>query len=489
MKEYILTLDQGTTSSRALAYDLNGEILAVSQKEITQYYPQPGWVEHDPEEILKSQINVARDVVEKTGGPDGMIAVAITNQRETTLIWNRDSGRALYRAIVWQCRRSSSICEELKKAGYEEEVRSRTGLVIDAYFSASKLMWLFREHPDLLSLAKSGRVAFGTVDSWLIYNLTGEHKTDYSNASRTMLFNINDLDWDNDLLKSFNIPDSILPQAQPSFSNFGNVKKDIFGKEVHLVGVIGDQQSSLLGQGCIREGMVKNTYGTGCFVLMNTGNKRCMSKRGLLATYAWGDESSSVYTLEGSVFIGGAVVQWLRDGLKIVSEASQTEKIAGEVKDSGGVYFVPAFVGLGAPYWRMDARGTITGITRGTTYKHIVRAALESIAYQSYDVIKTMEEDSGILVKELGADGGASANNFLMQFQSDILNKVIFRSEILESTSRGAFFSAAVGLGLLTVDRIEELVKISGKFYPTMDEDYRDTLLKGWRDAVKKTIA
>ena len=488
MVNYILTIDQGTTSSRALTYDLRGNIISVAQREITQFFPKPGWVEHDPLEILTKQIDVAREVIEKTGGVDGLLSVAITNQRETTVVWDRESGKPLYRAIVWQCRRSSGICDELKSKAYQELIRNKTGLVIDAYFSATKLMWLFRNNPGLKNLANKGRLSFGTIDSWLIYNLTGEHLTDYSNASRTMLFNINELKWDKELLKLMQIPQSILPEARPSFSKFGNIKKEIFGKEVPLYGVIGDQQSSLLGQGCIREGMVKNTYGTGCFVLMNTGCNPKLSEKGLLTTCCWGDDRSTTYALEGSVFIGGAVVQWLRDELKIIKDSSETEEKAIEAKDNGGVYFVPAFVGLGAPYWDMNARGTIVGLTRGSKDIHIIRAALEAIAYQSYDVIDTMEKDSSIDVKELRVDGGASRNNFLMQFQSDILSKKILRPEVLESTSRGAFFASAIASGMMSIEDVERIVKIGKEFNPNMKEEEKNILLNGWKRAIKKAM-
>ena len=488
MTDYILAIDQGTTSSRALTYDLKGNIISVAQREITQYFPKPGWVEHDPYEILKTQINVAKEVIESSGGINGLLSVAITNQRETTVVWDRSSGDPVYRAIVWQCRRSSEICDELKNNGYEEVIRKKTGLVIDAYFSATKLMWIFRNIPEVRRLADNGRLLFGTIDSWLIYKLTGEHLTDFSNASRTMLFNIYNLSWDKDLLEMMEIPQSILPDPRPSFSKFGNVKKEIFGKEVPLYGVIGDQQSSLLGQGCISQGMVKNTYGTGCFVLMNTGDKPRFSEKGLLTTCCWGDSKRITYALEGSVFIGGAVVQWLRDGLKIIKDSSESEPKATEVDDNGGVYFVPAFVGLGAPYWDMNARGTIVGLTRGSRDVHIVRAALEAIAYQSYDVIKAMESDSSIDVKELRVDGGASRNNFLMQFQSNILNKKILRPEVLESTSRGAFFASAITSGLMKLEDIDSIVRIARTFTPEMSEDGRNKLLNGWNRAVKKAI-
>ncbi len=488
MKGYILALDQGTTSSRALVYDLNGNVISVSQREIKQYYPKPGWVEHDPEEIFKTQIDVAKDAVKKAGGSENLLAVAITNQRETTVVWDKKSGKPVYKAIVWQCRRSAGICDELKNEGYESLIREKTGLVVDAYFSATKIMWLFRKYPELYSAAKKGEIAFGTIDSWLIYKLTGNHLTDYSNASRTMIFNIKTLNWDEELLDIYDIPRSILPEARPPFSNFGLVKDTYFGKSVPIMGVIGDQQASLLGQGCIDEGMVKNTYGTGCFVLMNTGRTPYWSKKGLLTTCAWGKDKNVTYALEGSVFIGGAVIQWLRDGLKIIEKASQTEELAIQIENNGGVYFVPAFVGLGAPYWNMKARGTITGITRGTDYRHIVRAALESIAYQSYDVIKSMEEDSNLQLKELRVDGGASANNFLMQFQSDILGVKILRPEVLESTSRGAFFAAALNMGIFSIGDINKMIKISKEFKPEMDVKEKEELLKGWKDAVRKTL-
>ena len=486
--DYILTIDQGTTSSRALTYDMRGNIISIAQKEITQYYPKPGWVEHDPIEILSTQIDVAKQAIEQSGGVNGLLSVAITNQRETTIIWDRKSGKPKYKAIVWQCRRSSEISEKLK-SDYYELIKNKTGLVVDAYFSATKLMWLFEHIPGIQNLAKKGKLSFGTVDSWLIYNLTGEHLTDYSNASRTMLFNINKLSWDQELLNLMGIPESLLPEARPSFSNFGNVKKEIFGKEVPIYGVIGDQQSSLLGQGCINKGMVKNTYGTGCFVLMNVGDSPKYSDRGLLTTCCWGDEHSTTYALEGSVFIGGAVVQWLRDGLKIIKDSTDSEKKAKEIEDNEGVYFVPAFVGLGTPYWNMDVRGTITGLTRGSRDVHIIRAALEAIAYQSFDVIDTMKKDSSINVKEIRVDGGAARNNFLMQFQSDILNKSILRPEVAESTSRGAFFASAIASGLMKIEDVDRIVKIGSVFNPNMSANERNRLINGWITAVRKAMA
>ena len=485
--DYILTIDQGTTSSRALTYDMRGNIISIAQKEITQYYPKPGWVEHDPIEILSTQIDVAKQAIEQSGGVNGLLSVAITNQRETTIIWDRKSGKPKYKAIVWQCRRSSEISEKLK-SDYYELIKNKTGLVVDAYFSATKLMWLFEHIPGIQNLAKKGKLSFGTVDSWLIYNLTGEHLTDYSNASRTMLFNINKLSWDQELLNLMGIPESLLPEARPSFSNFGNVKKEIFGKEVPIYGVIGDQQSSLLGQGCINKGMVKNTYGTGCFLVLNTGKKIINSSRGLLTSLFCSPEGDPLYVLEGSVFIAGAAIQWLRDGLGLIKKAAETELIARNLSSTNGVYVVPAFTGLGAPYWDSSARGGILGITRGTKREHVIRATLESIAYQTRDVIDVMSREAGISLSKLKVDGGVSQNNWLMQFQADILNIPVERPYYMETTSTGAGYIAGVSVGYWKKEEISHLWKKDRIFVPRMQEKTREKLYEGWKEAVKRIL-
>jgi len=490
MDNYILSLDQGTTSSRAILFDRDGNIVSMDQIEFRQIFPRPGWVEHDPMEIINSQIEVAKRAVEKVNVSFKYVeAIGITNQRETTVLWDRETGRPVYNAIVWQCRRSADICNQLKEEGYTDLFHRKTGLVIDAYFSATKLMWIFKESPELYKRAKNGELGFGTVDSWLLYNLTGDHLTDYTNASRTMLFNINDLKWDDDLLSITGIPKSILPNIKPSSAYFGNTKKEIFGGSIPILGVAGDQQSALFGQGCFERGMVKNTYGTGCFILMNTGERPYYSNNGLLTTCAWGIDNKVIYALEGSVFIGGAVIQWLRDKLKVIKSAKETERIAFSLDDNSGVYFVPAFVGLGAPYWNMASRGIIKGLTRGVGFEHIVRAALESIAYQSYDVIRCMEDESKAELELLMVDGGASANNFLMQFQSDIINRRVVRPRDIETTAKGVFFLAGLKAGIFSdIKDITRLLKVEREFKPKMSKEERNRYLSGWKDAVKKAL-
>ncbi len=491
MPEYIISLDQGTTSSRAIIFNEDGVEVASSQKEFPQIFPEPGWVEHDPFEILNSQIDVARAAVEKLGSEiKYLTAAAIANQRETTLLWEKETGRPVHNAVVWQCRRSSGICSELKKRDLGSLFQKKTGLVIDAYFSASKLMWIFRRYPELLKMAKEGSLLFGTVDSWLLYNLTGRHVTDVTNASRTMLLNIHTLSWDEEILEITGIPKQILPEVLPSSADFGMVGKEIFAKEVPVLGVIGDQQAALFGQGCFKRGMVKNTFGTGSFILMNTGSEPCSSTHGLLTTPAWQIDGELTYSVEGSVFVAGAVIQWLRDKLKIIKDARDSEAIALSVDSNGGVYIVPAFVGLGAPYWHMDSRGLICGLTRDSGLEHIVRASLESIAYQSYDVISLMEKETGIKVKELKADGGASKNDFLLQFQADILGKVVKRPCSIESTARGAFYLAALKAGIFTgKEEIEKSIEIEKEFHPAIDSERRQKLLDGWHQAVKKAVS
>jgi glycerol kinase len=448
MEKYVLALDQGTTSCRAILFDHNGAMVSMAQREFTQYYPQPGWVEHDAEQIWDIQLEVAREAV-KDVGAGAVAAIGITNQRETTVVWDKVTGKPLHRAIVWQCRRTSEMCEQLKSEKFDEVIRGKTGLVTDPYFSGTKLKWLLDNRPDIREMAESGRALFGTIDTWLIWNLTGgaAHVTDYSNASRTMLFNIHTLEWDDDILRRLNIPRGMLPEVKPSSHVYGRTVLLDGKTPVPVAGAAGDQQAALFGQGCHTAGMAKNTYGTGCFMLMHTGTKPVASENGLLTTIAWGVDGQVEYALEGSVFTAGAVVQWLRDGLGLIRNASETEAIASSVDDTQGVYVVPAFTGLGTPYWKPEARGMITGLTRGTERAHIVRAALESIAYQTMDVLKVMEREAGVALHELRVDGGATANNFLMQFQADLLGVTVTRPKIQETTAQGAAFLAGLAVG------------------------------------------
>jgi glycerol kinase len=490
MGKYILALDQGTTSSRAIIFDKEGNILGISQKEFPQIYPKPGWVEHDPIKIWETQKEVAIEVLEKTKiSPYDIVTIGITNQRETTIIWDKTTGLPIYNAIVWQCRRTSSICDDLKNKGLTETIKEKTGLVIDAYFSATKIKWILDNIPSARKRAEKGELLFGTVDSWLIWNLTGGkvHITDYSNASRTMLFNIHKLDWDDEILKELNIPREILPKPMPSSYIYGTTDPKIFGVEIPISGCAGDQQSALFGQTCFEEGMAKNTYGTGCFILLNTGEKPVISKSGILTTIAWGINNKIYYAQEGSIFIGGAVIQWLRDQLGIIKDANESEEIAMRVSDNNGVYFVPAFVGLGAPYWDMYARGLIIGLTRGVKKEHIVRSALESIAYQTMDVISIMEEESGIKLKSLRVDGGASKNNFLMQFQADILGVPVLRPKIIETTALGTAFLAGLSVGYFkNQDEIIKIWKIDREFLPNMQREEKEKLYRGWKRAVER---
>jgi len=492
MKEYILALDQGTTSSRAIVFDHNGLPVAVAQKEFTQHFPNPGWVEHDPEEIWSTQAGVALEAITKAGlESTNIAAIGITNQRETTVIWNRKTGKPVYNAIVWQDRRTSDFCDKLKAEGQSRNILEKTGLIIDAYFSATKIRWILDNVKGARKMAEAGQLAFGTIDSWLVWNLTrGKlHITDVSNASRTMLFNIHSLKWDEELLKIFDIPVSILPQVKSSSEVYGKTS-GLFASDIPIAGIAGDQQAALFGQMCIGEGMVKNTYGTGCFMMMNIGNKPIESKSKLLTTIAWRIGEETQYALEGSIFIAGAVVQWLRDGLGIIKKSADIEKLAAKVEDSDGVYFVPAFAGLGAPYWNQNARGTIVGITRGSTSAHIARAALDSIAYQTLEVLLAMQSDSGIDILELRVDGGASVNNQLMQFQSDLLQAKVVRPKITETTALGAAYLAGLAIKYWTdISELKKLWQMDRTFSPQLKS--KDTLsqIKGWHRAVNAARA
>ncbi len=493
-KKYVLALDQGTTSSRAILFDQSGKGVGVAQKEFTQIYPKAGWVEHDAMEIWGTQSGVAREVLEKTGiRPDEIAAIGITNQRETTVVWEKATGKPVYNAIVWQCRRTASICDELKARGLESYIRENTGLVVDAYFSGTKVKWILDNVPGARERAKKGELLFGNIDTWLIWNLTRgkAHVTDYSNASRTMLFNIRTLRWDEEILAELDIPACMLPEVKPSSCVYGHTDAQTFGgAEIPIAGDAGDQQAALFGQACFSDGMAKNTYGTGCFMLMNTGEKRVPSHNGLLTTIAWGVDNKVEYALEGSIFVAGAAVQWLRDELKLIDNAAQSEELASAVHDTHGVYVVPAFVGLGAPYWDMYARGTIVGLTRGANRNHIVRATLESIAYQTRDVLQAMEDDSGIKLKALKVDGGAVANNFLMQFQSDILGVPVDRPMVTETTAMGAAFLAGLAVGFWK-DKAEIAAKwnVDRTFKPAMAAADRDQKYKGWTKAVERSRA
>lgn len=491
--KYILALDQGTTSSRAILFDADGNIRGMAQKELTQYYPRPGWVEHDAEEIWESQLSVARRVLDSAGlTPTAIAAIGITNQRETTVVWDRRTGKPIHRAIVWQCRRTAGICDDLKRAGWSERVARRTGLVIDAYFSGTKLAWLLANVPGAKERAQAGDLLFGTIDSWLLWNLSGGrlHATDYSNASRTMLFDINRLTWDEELLGELAIPAAMLPTVRSSSEVYGTTEPSLFRGEIPLAGCAGDQQAALFGQGCFQPGMVKNTYGTGCFLLMNTGERPVQSRSGLLTTIAWGIDGTVEYALEGSIFVAGAAIQWLRDSLGLIASAADSETLARSVPDTDGVYLVPAFTGLGAPYWDMYARGTIVGLTRGTSRAHVVRAALESIAYQTRDVVDAMAQDSGIPARALRVDGGATANNFLMQFQADVLHIPVERPRIRETTALGAAYLAGLAVGLWP-DResIASRWACDRTFPPLMEADRRERLYQGWRRAVERSRA
>ena len=488
-QKYVMALDAGTTSNRAIIFDVDSKIVGVAQKEFTQHFPQPGWVEHDAEEIWSSMHEVMREALEQSGlVASDIAAIGITNQRETAVIWDRATGRPIYNAIVWQSRQTADICEDLKRQGLVDEFKEKTGLVIDAYFSGTKVKWILDHVEGARARAEKGELAFGTIDTWLLWKLTGgkEHKTDYSNASRTLMFNIKTLEWDEALLKHLTVPKSLLPEVRPSSEVYGHTIPSIIGASVPVAGMAGDQQSALFGQNCFSPGEAKNTYGTGCFLLMNTGTDICMSKNGLVTTIAWGLDGKVEYALEGSIFVGGSAIQWLRDGLRLVDSAPDSEWVAKKVKDAGGVYMVPAFVGLGAPYWDMNARGMIIGLTRGTTKAHIVRATLDSLAYQTRDVLGAMEADSGNRLAALKVDGGAVANNLLMQFQADLLGVPVDRPQITETTALGAAYLAGLATGVwASKEELKKSWQLDTRFAPSLDQQEADNLYKGWKRAVK----
>ncbi|MDB8851519.1 glycerol kinase GlpK [Peptostreptococcus anaerobius] len=493
MEKYVLSFDAGTTSSRAIIFNKKGEIINVAQKEFKQIYPKAGWVEHDPMEIWASQSGVAREVLEMSAiRPEQIAAIGITNQRETTIVWDKNTGRPVYNAIVWQCRRTASYCEKLKEEGWTEKIKDKTGLVVDAYFSGTKIAWILDNVEGAREKAERGELLFGTVDTWLVWNLTrGKvHVTDYSNASRTMLYNIKELKWDDEILERLNIPKSMLPEVRNSSEVYGHTDTGTYGgAQIPIAGIAGDQQAALFGQNCFEPGMVKNTYGTGCFVLMNTGEEMIQSKNGLLTTIAWGIDGKVHYALEGSVFIAGAAIQWLRDELRLVYDSPQSEYYANKIEDTDGLVVVPAFTGLGAPYWDMYARGGIFGITRGTKREHLVRATLESLAYQSKDVIDAMQEDAGLPLAYLRVDGGASANNFLMQFQADMLNTQVHRPKTLETTALGAAYLAGLAVGYWKdLEEISEEFAIDKEFLPEMSEEKRSKNYKYWKKAVERSM-
>lgn len=493
MTTYILALDQGTTSSRAIIFNNKGEIISAAQKEFTQYFPQSGWVEHDANEIWDTQFIVAVEALHKANlKAKDIAAIGITNQRETTVVWERETGKPIYNAIVWQDRRTASFCDELKAKGYSSTIQQKTGLVIDAYFSGTKVKWILDNVAGAREKANNGALCFGTIDTWLLFKLTNGkiHATDVSNASRTMLCNIETFQWDGELKKILDVPGNMLPQIKSSSEVYGHVENLQPLNGIAIAGIAGDQQAALFGQLCTHPGMVKNTYGTGCFMLMNTGEQMIHSKNNLLTTVAWKINGITHYALEGSVFIGGAVVQWLRDGLGIIKTSADVEALALKVKDNDGVYLVPAFVGLGAPHWNQDARGTITGLTRGSKAGHIARAAIESIAYQTCDVLKSMEADSGIRIKELRVDGGATTNNLLMQFQSDVLNTTVIRPIITETTALGAAYLAGLAVGVWkNIEALQTQWQIDKKFTPTMKVEERNALVEGWNKAIRATVS
>lgn len=487
--KFIIALDQGTTSSRAVLFDEQGSIKGITQQEFRQIFPQSGWVEHDPKEILNTQLGTLYRLIKEQGVEVSSIAaIGITNQRETTIVWDRKSGDPVYNAIVWQDKRTAPICEALKSRGLEKYIRGNTGLVIDSYFSGTKVKWILDNVAGAREKANRGELAFGTVDSWLVYNMTGGkvHVTDYTNASRTLFYNIRELKWDKKLLKELEIPESMLPEVRPSAAHFGDFK--IENKTIPIAGIAGDQQAALFGQACFNPGMAKNTYGTGCFMLMNTGEKIQLSSNGLVTTIAWGLGNKVEYALEGSVFIAGAAVQWLRDSLHLIDQSKDSEYFAAKALGSNDVYVVPAFAGLGAPYWDMYARGAIFGLTRDTGKDHLIKATLESLAYQTKDVLNAMQEDSGLKLKSLKVDGGACANNILMQFQADILGTEVERPQVIESTAMGAAYLAAIQIGLWEKDDIGKNRKIEKCFKPQMDEAIRKKLYDGWMKAVKRTM-
>jgi glycerol kinase len=493
MAQYILALDQGTTSSRSILFDKSGSIIAVAQREFTQIFPKPGWVEHNPEEIWESQLATAKEVLAKANvSPKDIAAIGITNQRETTIVWDRNTGEAIYNAIVWQDRRTATFCDELKEKGLQKTIQQKTGLVIDAYFSGTKVKWILDNVAGARDKATKGELCFGTVDSWLVWKLTNGkvHVTDVSNASRTMLCNIETCEWDGELQKILDVPGNMLPQIRSSSEVYGSTSLLDGSTEIPIAGIAGDQQAALFGQLCTQPGMVKNTYGTGCFMLMNTGEKMIVSNNNLLTTVAWKINGVTQYALEGSVFIAGAVVQWLRDGLGIIKTSADVEALAKQVDTTDGVYVVPAFAGLGAPYWNQHAKGTITGLTRGSTSAHIARAAVESIAYQTMDVLKAMEADSGISIKELRVDGGATKNNLLMQFQSDVLDTKVIRPTVTETTALGAAYLAGLAVGFWkSMDELQEQWQIETVFTATITGAERTDLTNGWKKAITAALS
>jgi len=493
MNKYILSLDQGTTSSRAILFDKKGNIVASAQKEFTQIFPQPGWVEHDANEIWSTQLGVATEAILKAGlTVQHIAAIGITNQRETTVVWDRDTHLPIYNAIVWQDRRTADYCDTLKKDGSAEKIREKTGLVTDAYFSGTKVKWILDNVEGARDKAQKGELCFGTIDSWLLWKLTNGkvHATDVSNASRTMLYNIHTLKWDEELLTLFGIPENMLPQVRSSSEIYGYTENILTAATIPVSGIAGDQQAALFGQMCTQPGMVKNTYGTGCFMLMNTGTIPVLSKNNLLTTIAWKVKGEIHYALEGSVFIGGAVVQWLRDGLKLIQSSGDIEALASKVDDNGGVYLVPAFTGLGAPYWNQHARGTMVGITRGTTDAHIARAAVESIAFQSMDLMKAMQADAGLPIKEVRVDGGATVNNQLMQFQSDILDTDVIRPQVTETTALGAAYLAGLAVGFWeSIDELQHYWQKDRTFVPSMEKEKVEALQRNWKKAVRAAQA
>ena len=488
MGKYIMALDQGTTSSRCILFDKKGKILSMAQKEFTQIYPNPGWVEHNPMEIWSSQLAVAAEAMAMLGAAaEDISGIGITNQRETTIIWDKNTGVPVYNAIVWQCRRTAEQIDALNEEGYGEIIRKKTGLIPDAYFSATKIAWVLDHVENARKRAEAGELLFGTVDSWLIWNLTkgAVHVTDYTNASRTMLYNIHELCWDEELLNKLNIPRCMLPEVKPSSCIYGYTDAGILGGNIPIAGAAGDQQAALFGQCCFEQGMVKNTYGTGCFLLMNTGHTAIESRNGLLTTIAASTGKGVEYALEGSVFVAGAAIQWLRDEMRMIKKASQSEEYADAVPDTNGVYVVPAFAGMGAPYWNQYVRGTVTGITRGCRKEHFIRAVLESVAYQTADVLRAMEEDAGVHLKELKVDGGACANNFLMKFQADIINTVVHRPKCIETTALGAAYLAGLATGYYRdKEEICQNWQLGRTFTPSMEEEERAKLLKGWEKAI-----
>ncbi|MBG9590732.1 glycerol kinase GlpK [Cytobacillus firmus] len=494
MEKYILSLDQGTTSSRAILFNKKGEIVHTAQKEFTQHFPKPGWVEHNANEIWGSILSVIAGVFSESGiKPEQIAGIGITNQRETTVVWDKETGAPIYNAIVWQSRQTSEICDDLKEKGYNGLFREKTGLLIDAYFSGTKVKWILDHVEGAREKAEQGKLLFGTIDTWLIWKLSGgkAHVTDYSNASRTLMFNIYELKWDEELLNILGVPKAMLPEVKPSSEVYAKtIDYHFFGKEVPIAGAAGDQQAALFGQACFEKGMAKNTYGTGCFMLMNTGEKAVQSEHGLLTTIAWGLEGKIEYALEGSIFVAGSAIQWLRDGMRMLKDAKDSESYAKKVDSTDGVYVVPAFVGLGTPYWDSDVRGAVFGVTRGTSKEHFIRATLEALAYQTKDVLSAMEADSGIELKTLRADGGAVKNNFLMEFQSDILDVPVERPVINETTALGAAYLAGLAVGFWkSQEEIAEQWAIDQSYHPSMDDQVRKNLYQGWKKAVKAAIA